>query len=452
MAVRSPSRSRQFGTLLLVFLFATSPGSAQSQTDDGAAGADSVIDLVDPIARLQEALDRGETAMEFDSVHGYLPALLERLGIPVSSQGLVFSRTSLQTDRIAPWTPRAIYFNDDVYIGWVQESPFIEIAAVDPDEGGVFYTLNQNTDTPPKFQRETTTCLMCHESRSVTGGVPGFMVLSALTDRHGYVITQVSYGPQSDRTPMEERLGGWYVTGLAPGNRHAGNAIAPVLSHEVSDEDRYVDEFDFDAHAVDDISERFDVSQYLTDESDAVALMVLTHQTRLHNLIAAAHLGTTEALREQAATLRISGDSVPGDGLLPVTRVRLENLANRLVDGLLFAHDARFPEPLGNASSFVADFEAKGPRDAAGRSLRDFDLNERLFRYPLSFLIYSEAFAVLPDLMKDMVYERLCALLASGSEEEKFAHLDAEKRTAILEIVAETLPEFAARLDLAQEP
>ena len=450
MSTWSTMRARLLGALLTPFLLA--PSLVSAQDPPAPTSVPDTAELIDPIARLQEALDRGETAMEFDSVHGYLPALLERLGIPVSSQGLVFSRTSLQTDRIAPWTPRAIYFNDDVYVGWVQESPFIEIAAVDPDEGGVFYTLNQNTDSPPKFQREGTTCLMCHESRSVTGGVPGFMVLSALTDRHGYVITQVSYGPQSDRTPMEERMGGWYVTGLGPGSRHAGNAIAPVLSHEVSDQDRYVDEFDFQAHAVDDISERFDVTQYLTHESDAVAQMVLTHQTRVHNLIAAAHLGTAEALREQAATLRIRGDSVPADGLLPVTRVRLENLANRLVDGLLFAHDAPFPEPLGSESRFVSDFEALGPRDSAGRSLRDFDLEDRLFRYPLSFLIYSEAFRVLPELMKDMVYERLGTVLLEGSAEEKFAHLDAEKRGAILEIVTETLPELAATLERPAEP
>ena len=74
----------------------------------------------DPIARLQSQLDAGEIALAHDSLLGYLPALLKTLRIPVSSQGLVFSRTSLQTDKITPWSPRAIYFNDDVYIGYVQ--------------------------------------------------------------------------------------------------------------------------------------------------------------------------------------------------------------------------------------------------------------------------------------------------------------------------------------------
>ena len=40
----------------------------------------------DPIARLQQAIDDGLESLEFDDAHGYLPALLDRLEIPVSSQ------------------------------------------------------------------------------------------------------------------------------------------------------------------------------------------------------------------------------------------------------------------------------------------------------------------------------------------------------------------------------
>src|SRR5262245_60896483 len=72
------------------------------------------------IARLQARIDSGETRLQFDPEHGYLPALLDELKIPRTSQSLVFSKTSLQLFLISPETPRAIYFNDDMYVGSVQ--------------------------------------------------------------------------------------------------------------------------------------------------------------------------------------------------------------------------------------------------------------------------------------------------------------------------------------------
>src|SRR5262245_65372946 len=106
----------------------------------------SKTSATDPVARLLKKIDAGETRLAFDEQHGYLPSVLQALNVPVSSQGLVFSRTSLQVDRIAPWSPRAIYFNDDVYVGWVQGGPIMEIASVDPKLGAVFYTIAQEPD------------------------------------------------------------------------------------------------------------------------------------------------------------------------------------------------------------------------------------------------------------------------------------------------------------------
>src|SRR5262245_17915621 len=133
-----------------------------------AADAQGDVRAVDPIAALEARLTAGSVKITAQGEHGYLQGLLDALDIPVSSQGLVFSRTSLQTDRIGPWAPRALYFNDDVYIGSVQGSPFLEVASIDPDEGTRFYTVKQDGGTRPTFVRETTTCLMCHESKAVT--------------------------------------------------------------------------------------------------------------------------------------------------------------------------------------------------------------------------------------------------------------------------------------------
>ena len=107
---------------------------------------------------------------------GYLRSVLKLLYVPVSSQGLVFSKTSLQLFRISPSNPRAIYFNDNVYVGWVRSGEVIEVSTADPNLGAVFYTLDQTASTNPKFVRRAE-CLQCHSSRS-TKDVPGHIVRS----------------------------------------------------------------------------------------------------------------------------------------------------------------------------------------------------------------------------------------------------------------------------------
>ena len=396
----------------------------------------------EPVARLQSLLDRGAESLVHDDQRGYLESLLEALDIPVSSQTLVFSRTSLQTDRISPWTPRALYFNDDVYVGWVQESPILELASVDPDSGAVFYTLSQAPSDAPRFQRETTTCLMCHESR-VTRGVPGFIVRSVLTDRHGYVITSIHEGATTDRTDFEERWGGWYVTGTHGGAVHSGNTPAPLLFDEVLDPRTYVEEVDFSgAQEVLELEGRFDPEPYLTPHSDIVALMVLGHQARVHNQITYALRETSEALADQELVFRATGEQ--SEDMLPSTRVRIDNAAEALLRDLLFVDEVALSGRVDGTSPFVSEFEALGPRDSRGRSLRDFDLERRLFRYPLSFLVYSDSFTELPAVLEEAIYRRLRQVLEGRDETEDFTHLSEQDRIAIREILEDTLPDYGA--------
>ena len=398
---------------------------------------------IDPIVSLQALIESGEVTFSFDPLTGYLPSLLAALDIPVSSQGFVFSRTSLQTDRITPWTPRAIYFNDDVYVGYVQESPLLEIASINPDEGSIFYLLTQNEEAGPLFQRETTTCLMCHESRTVTGGVPGVMMRSVLTDRYGYVVTPLQEGAVTDRTPIEERLGGWYVTGTQEGSRHAGNVHAPELTHEIYDKAGYLSDFDMNSEGnVTTLDDHFDTSQYLTGHSDLVALLVLGHQTRVHNLITLAHEAVQTALSDQDAIVRTTGQVVPDGGLIPAAEIRIDGAVDRLVREMLFAREAPLGGRVEGTSGFAEEFSARGPWDGQGRSLRDFDLESRLFRYPLSFLIYGDAFDALPELMRRRIYARVDAVLDGEGAAEDFGHLSAEDRTAIREILVATKPDF----------
>jgi len=410
----------------------------------GGTAPNAAVD--DPIVVLDALIEAGEVSVAADDEHGYLTALLEALDIPVSSQGLVFSRTSLQTDRISPWAPRALYFNDDVYIGWVQNSPILEIAAIDPDEGAVFYTVPQDGGGRPIFQRQTTTCLMCHESRSVTGGIPGVIVRSVLTDRMGYVIGSLQEGSVTDRTPIDERFGGYYVTGTSGDAVHAGNTLSPLMSHEVASIETYLAGFDLTANSnVSDLAGRFDTSPYLTDQSDIVALLVLGHQARVHNTIIQARDTTQEALRDQAARLRSSGEAPPDSGVLPATQHRIDAAIDRLLRDMLFAREAPLNGPVRGASGYAEEFSARGPFDDRGRTLRQLDLEHRLFRYPLSFLIYTESFDTLPDIVKDGYYTRLEAVLSGADNSDEFAHLSAEDRTAIREILEHTKPEYVAR-------
>ena len=407
----------------------TTPLAAQ----DGAAANDGP--LADPIARLADRIASGDVDLVFDSARGWLPSLMAALEVPVASQVLVFSRTSLQTDLIAPWTPRALYFNDDVYLGWVPDSPIVEIAVADPAGAAVFYTMAQNSTQPPVFTRESSTCLMCHESRSVTGGPPGFIVRSVLTDRLGYPITALHDGSTDDQTPFEERFGGYYVTGSHAAPGHAGNVYAPVRTHEVTDKRTYLEGVDMQAGGgVTSLEGRFDASPYATPHSDLVSLMVLTHQAHVHNRISEARVvGEAAALSERRLGV-----------LSPSGLQTVEGAVERLLRAMLFSGEAPLPGPVTGTSDFVETFQARGPFDDQGRSLREFSLDQRLFRYPLSFLIYSEGFRSLPDLVKTTFFQRLDDVLSGRDDGEDWAHLDDDDRRAIAEILTATDPEFAA--------
>jgi hypothetical protein len=413
-----------------LFVAASAVGIAQIPSlAENEAIAYSKTAPADAVARLQKKIDAGETTLEYDDAHGYLPAVLRALDVPVASQGLVFSRTSLQVDRIAPWTPRAVYFNDGVYVGWVQGGPIMEIASVDPKLGAVFYTLSQDRTDRPKFERQTHTCLQCHDSSSSTGGVPGFIMRSVVTDRYGYPVA-AGAGATTDQTPLEERWGGWYVTGTMGNLPHKGNVFAPVLSHEMGNAQSYLARTKLVSTGdVESLAGRFDTDPYLAPHSDAVALLLLAHQAVVHNLITLANFEARKAAYIGGA----DGGATPA-----VTAA-----ADRLARAMLFVKAAPLPAPVKGTSTFAADFSARGPRDHQGRSLRDLDLERRIFKYPLSYLIYSEGFDALPAVVTDRVYLRLREVLTGKDTSPEYAHLSDEDRKAILEILTDTKPDFA---------
>ena len=366
----------------------------------------------DPVARLEKRMESGQVKLDVASNGwGYLPSVLKQLGINPDSQALVFSKTSTQVENIGPRTPRAIYFNDDVAVGFVRNSDVLEIASLDPKQGVQMYVLVQ-TDQPAFAQSDG--CIRCHQG-AATLGIPGLLIssvhpVSQSRQEHGHAFMT------DHRTPLSERWGGWYVTGSTGSQTHLGNntnLVDPVRSGGPST---------LPTQNLTSLSDLFDTSKYLEPTSDIVALMTLEHQIRMTNLM-----------------IRIGWDARMG-----MAADKLNPEIEEMLKYMLFVDEAPLQAPVKGVSTFTETFPRRGPRDPQGRSLRDFDLKTRLFRYPLSYMIYSAAFDGLPDKVRDRVYQRLHEILAGKDTSKPFANVSPETRGAILEILRATKPNLPA--------
>jgi hypothetical protein len=230
----------------------------------------------DPVAELNRKVQKGTVELKFDLSQGYLRSVLEALDVPIESQIVVFAKTSVQASRISQGNPRTLFFNDSVVIGWVHGG-FMELAAQDPQQGVIFYTLDQSmTKLPirPLFKRQND-CLTCHISYA-TLGVPGMLVRSALPGSDDFPVRRLGDYLTDHRSPLEERWGGWYVTGGSASVRHLGNFILTDPEAPASS---------ISSETIQTLAGKFDTSEYLSPYSDIVALMVFDHQMRMNNLL-----------------------------------------------------------------------------------------------------------------------------------------------------------------------
>jgi hypothetical protein len=285
--------------------------------------------------------------------------VLDALQIPVESQALVYSETSFQAKLIGPTNPRAVYFNDHVAVGWVRGGSVLEVAAQDATQGTIFYTVAQTESAEPRFTRNDG-CLSCHLSWE-TLAVPGPFVLTVMPRAND---REYANGSHVDhRTPLEERWGGWYVTGQRVPQSFANTRlIQPNLAKAGPEH----------VPAKRSLEGAFDLGGYLTPYSDVAALMVLEHQTRAINLITRAGWESRVAARDGAA------------GALPP---RVDEAVSDLVDYLLFVDEPRLTAPIAGSSGFAEKFAAIGPRDQRGRSLREQQFTTRLIGYTLSYMV-----------------------------------------------------------------
>lgn len=351
-------------TSSLVFLTAQSRTAFPGMLDAHPAIEYRTAPVTDVVTVMQRDVAAGES-LAFAGPQGYLRAVLEKLHVPVESQILLFSKTGIQHPFTTPENPRALYFNDRVVVGYIPGAPLLELAAHDPRQGVIFQSLKQEAASQTFARNDR--CLGCHVSFNSLG-VPGILVRSMSTAPDGRPMPQDGSFVVDSRSPLEQRWAGWYVTGASPSVKHLGK---PVDS-------------------------RVDVTNYPLPTSDIAALLVFDHQGQAMNLLT--RLGW-EA-RVAAA-----------EGRLDFSKGDLGDILKEAVDYFLFVDEAVIESPVSGASAFAKAFSASGPRDRKGRSLRDLELQSRVFKYRCSYMIYSPAFDALPDQARAAFFARMHAQL-----------------------------------------
>ncbi len=389
----------------------------------------------DPVLELQKQIQAGAIKLVFEPKKGYLRSILAELKISPSSQILVFSKTSLQTPFISASTPRAIYFNDRTYVGWIPGAPYLEFASVDPKRGPRFYTLRNTEQRQPAFNYQKDECLQCHDS-TMTSHVPGLTARSVFAGSDGQPRLASGTFVTSDKSPFSERWGGWYVTGSHGSMRHMGNEPAR------GDDTNATIDMERGAN-VTDLRPYFEAEPYLTPRSDIVALMVAEHQMSVQNLITKAGFLTRNAIRDES----IFSPELVGTGKhSESTKSRIAHACEPLVEALLFVNEAPLTSPVVGSNSFATEYSATAPKDHLGRSLSQLDLRTRLLRFRVSPMIYSDSFKELTPEAKTQTLRRLVEILSDKDQSAIFQHISKDDREVGRQILSETLPEFKASI------
>ena len=373
----------------------------------------------DRFAKLRAALETGHASLDRSSEKSFLESLLDALEIPPTSQTLVFSTTSLQLSLITPANPRAIYFNEDTYLGFIPGGK-IEIISIDPELGGMFYILEipkptASPDASLAIERSRR-CMNCH-SGSESGYVPGLVIKSVVPGRTGGSLDAFRIDRTGHDIPLLDRFGGWYLTGEHRLTNHWANAIGqPKPGDKISKIPVQP-------------GERFSFSRYPVNTSDILPHLVHEHQAGFVNRVLQAGYVARTYLHQSNGTLSAAQKN------------ELEKHAHEIVHYLLFTDEA--PLPAGGIKgdpAFVRDFTENRRTDSTGASLKAFDLTSRMFRHRCSYMVYSPLLDSLP--IKDTVFELLKDALESRND--LAAHIPAEEKKTIQSILVATHPAFLA--------
>ncbi len=414
-----------FWISLLLTLLLPATAEAQFDLDEPPFNYTETSDD-NPVTQLVQQYKAGDVELENDRSTGYLRSILKSLDVHESTQALVFSKTSLQIRYISPRNPRAIYFNDDVYVGWVRGSEIMELSASDPRLGAAFYTVTMSRQNA-QIERAGYDCLGCHAT-TMTQGIPGHTVRSVFPSPGGSIDLKRKSFVTDHTSPISERWGGWYVTGLHGDMTHMGNAFlrgGQLDRKNSSNRNNLRDEFQ--------------TLGWLSSYSDIVALMVLEHQTQMHNTFTKANFTVRLAQYDLKSESATDGESEAQAELQAI----VTKAAKEVVDYMLFAGEAPLTSEVKGSIIFKGQFRRRGPDDSQGRSLREFDLRTRLFHYPCSYMIYSLAFDSMEETLRNEIYAQLWKVLSLSEQPPRFRHLDNETCAAIREILRDTKSELA---------
>jgi hypothetical protein len=385
----------------------------------------------DAAQELQKKWASGEVVPDRSDAWALMRQLMAFFEIPEASQVLVFSKTSKQNNLIHPLTPRAIYFGDNAYIGYCQGGS-IEVTTIDPVLGPIFYLLEPDTSArrPLRFERDQS-CLSCHGG-PFSPDVPGVLVRSVFPGREGHPVMSQGSTVVGTATPFSDRWGGWYVTGSHGEVRHRGN-----LTIDDRADDPQMDR-ESGANLVE-LSHLFDTRPYPLPSSDIVALMVLEHQCATQNILTKANHSALRAMHRQQSLQREMGETVEEGPVGTAERI-IDNSVATVLDALFFYEEAALPDGgIEGGPGFQTAFAASARRASSGRSLKDFQLLNRLFKYRCSYMIYSITFQHLTPVLRDRVMNRLVEVLEGRDPSERYGYLGERERAHIRAILAETL-------------
>ncbi|MEN3941754.1 hypothetical protein WJU23_10710 [Prosthecobacter sp. SYSU 5D2] len=386
----------------------------------------------DAVQALMQKMQAGQVTLNRQDAWSVLKDLLKHFDIPEESQVLVFSKTSKQNERITPQTPRVIYFGDETYLGYTLGGS-IEVATVDPRLGPIFYLLEPHGDRkePLKFERDQS-CLSCHGG-PFTPGVPGVLVRSVFPSASGHPILSQGSTVVDSTTPFSDRWGGWYVTGTHGSALHRGNVIA------VENDDNTCDMPVEDGANIMDLTGLFDTRPYPRTSSDIVALMVLEHQTSVQNILTKAHHSALRAVHMQTSLQKELGEPVQHEPAGTALRI-IGHCAEDVLDALLFKDEAPLPDGgIEGDEAYQNAFVKNARRNSEGRSLKDFQLLNRVFKYRCSYMIHSRTFAEMQPALKQAVLTRLEAVLKGEDVSGRYDYLGESERNSIRNILAETV-------------
>ncbi|MEZ5387660.1 MAG: hypothetical protein R3F13_19300 [Prosthecobacter sp.] len=370
----------------------------------------------DRFAEVRERIEQGEVKIDTSSDKAFLRSMLDALNIPVSSQIMVFSASSLQSEIINPRNPRALYFNEDTYVGWVPGG-LIEIIAADPEMGPMFYVYNRlNPGGPVPGVQRSTKCMNCHAGNA-TRRLPGLIAESLLVSRAGSSLETFRRDVQGHQIPLESRFGGWHLTGKHNISNHRANVmgipnagkneVVPVEPGQYSD-----------------------LSLHLLPTSDILPHLIHEHQLGFENRLVYAIYSMRQLKHENKGFM--------GSG----AKAEIEERAVELARYITFAEEAKFPaKGISGDEAFAADFLRDRKTTSAGLSLKDLDMKTRIFKHRCSYMLYTDTWKEAPKELKERVYYHM-ALYLRDQPDAQHAHIPQAERLAIRSILKETMSDL----------